>query len=515
MIIDQKKYSVNKNMILIAVDIDENRYKELRGILSECYTVYDASDEYDAVRFLDYNLEKVIAVLFNAENILEKSFGLLEKIDANKRFVMIPVIGVTDRNDSSLRRSCLEAGCKEYFEPPFHDDLIPIRLNNAARAKDSVTFHEMEMMLHELPSNIYLKDAEGKYIFSAHYWHHLKAKEPGWTIRGKTEFDIQKDYDVAVRATEADKKMIATKQGTNYILEINSDGIQEFIQVIKSPTYDSDGNVSGIIAIMNDVTELEMLKRKLEDRSERIDAELGVAAQIQFNMLPQDHAEYDGISISSDMVPAKNVGGDFYDFFFIDRTHLGLIIADVSGNGVPASLFMTIAKIVIHDRALTGGTPAEILYDANKRIDENNKMGLFVTVWFGILDTETGIITYTNAGHEYPLLRCKDGLFNTVETENCPPVATMSDTEYVDHTIDMISGGTLFLYTDGVPEAKNADGGRFGMDALLQLLNTAPDLSSDEIVKTVKQKIDEFKGDTEQFDDITMMCIKYNGTNAG
>lgn len=511
MIIDQKQYSVNKNMKIIVVDIDEKRYDGLRDILAENYTIYDATDEQDAVSYLDYNLQSVIAVLFNAENILDNSFGLIDNISGNTRFVMIPLIAVCDRSDDEIRGMCINSGINEYFQPPFVRDIIMLRLNNAVKAKDAVTFHEMEMMLHELPANIYLKDSSGRYVFSSHYWHHLKAQEPGWTIRGKTEYDIQKDPEIAKKVALADIEMLKTRKGTSYILDLNTDGIQEYIHVIKSPTYDSNGNVSGIIAIMTDVTELELLKRKLENRSEQIDAELKVAAQIQHNMLPRQSADYGGLSIFASMTPAKNVGGDFYDFFFIDTNHMGFIMADVSGKGVPASLFMTISKIVIHDRALAGGTPAEVLTDANHRINENNMMGLFVTAWLGILNTETGIMTFANAGHEYPAMLTKDKTFTLVETDNLPPVATVDDMKYEDHTIDMSNGATLFLYTDGVTEAKNSRSERFGMDRMLDVLNSDPDRSPKDIIDCMKKDIDDFAGNTEQFDDITMMCIKYRG----
>ena len=336
----------------------------------------------------------------------DDNFGLFRKIEDKKKYVEIPLVAVSDKYDESLRSACVRAGVNEYLEPPFHRDIIPVRIRNAARAKDSVTFREMENMLKELPSNIYFKDADGKYIFSSHYWHHLNQNNgAGWTIRGKTDYDIQKDVSIADKAFISDKNIIESGKGDTYILELNDDGEQEFLQVIKSPTYDSSGNVSGIIAIMNDVSELEKLKRKLEDRSIAIDAELRVAAQIQYNMLPMEFEKHRNISISASMTPAQNVGGDFYDYFFIDSDHIGLVMADVSGKGVPAALFMAINKIVIHDRALVGGTPADILHDANDRICSTNKMGLFVTVWLGILDLKSGTITCTNAGHEYPAIK--------------------------------------------------------------------------------------------------------------
>ena len=513
MIPDQKNYAITKNMILVTLNMGGERFREINAILSDAYTVKNVNSTEEVMSILDVRLEHVTAVMFDADMIRGTGFGLIDALRYNDKFVMIPVIAASDRCEPSLCSECIAAGASEYFEPPYYKDRMILRITNAARAKDSVTFHEMEMMLKELPSNIYLKDADCRYIFSSHYWHHLKAQEPGWTIRGKTEFDIQKDPGVAKKAYEADKQMIATRKGSSYILDMNTDGIQEYIQVTKSPTYDADGNVKGIIAIMTDVTELEMLKRKLEDRTERISAELKVAAQIQYNMLPMDFGGHKDIAISAFMTPAKNVGGDFYDFFFIDDDHLCMVMADVSGKGVPAALCMTITKIVLHDRALEGGSPAEIMRDTNIRICANNKMERFITVWLGILDLKTGMMTYTNAGHEYPAVKPgkSTGTYELLFTDNCPPVGTVPDIEFFDKTIDFREGGSIFLYTDGVPDAKNSLGRRFGDQKMLDILNENTLRTPEEVIASMKKELDVFEQDCDPFDDITMMCVKYNG----
>ena len=433
----------------------------------------------------------------------DDNFGLFRKIEDKKKYVEIPLVAVSDKYDESLRSACVRAGVNEYLEPPFHRDIIPVRIRNAARAKDSVTFREMENMLKELPSNIYFKDADGKYIFSSHYWHHLNQNNgAGWTIRGKTDYDIQKDVSIADKAFISDKNIIESGKGDTYILELNDDGEQEFLQVIKSPTYDSSGNVSGIIAIMNDVSELEKLKRKLEDRSIAIDAELRVAAQIQYNMLPMEFEKHRNISISASMTPAQNVGGDFYDYFFIDSDHIGLVMADVSGKGVPAALFMAINKIVIHDRALVGGTPADILHDANDRICSTNKMGLFVTVWLGILDLKSGTITCTNAGHEYPAI--KNG------SSGYRPIGTIPGIDYQNETLVLNDGDSLFLYTDGATDIKAPGGERFGIDRVIGLLDSTMNCDPDETIRAMTERIDAFIGNAERFDDTTLMCVKYH-----
>ncbi|MBR5089390.1 MAG: SpoIIE family protein phosphatase, partial [Ruminiclostridium sp.] len=235
--------------------------------------------------------------------------------------------------------------------------------------------------------------------------------------------------------------------------------------------------------------------------TDKITAELKVAAQMQESMLPAGFATHKRYRISASMIPAKNVGGDFYDFFQTDADHLALIMADVSGKGVPAALFMATSKLVIHERALLPGTPAEILGDVNRHICENNKMGLFITIWFGILDLETGIITYASAGHEYPAVNTGDNGYELIRSDNLPPVGALDNMVYEDLTIDMSGGGSLFIYTDGVTDVKNEAGEHLGTERMIELLNRTKDASPEDVINGVKRGISEFAGDTEQFDD--------------
>ncbi len=515
MILDQKKYIDFRNKTLIALDTDGSGINDLFAAIGGEFTVTRVHSENEVLEKLSTDLVNIAAVLFSAELIDHGAAELMRKIESDARFVEIPVIAVSDSTDGKYRKyrkKCIDAGVNEFFEPPFDAELTVLRLKNAARAKDAVTFNEMAIMLRELPSNIYLKDTECRYIFSSHYWHHLTdAGESFWTIRGKTDYDIQKDPAVAKKAYDADKEMIASGKGSSYILDMHDDGIQEYLQVIKSPTFDSSGNVSGIIAIMNDVTELELLKRKLEKRTDQIDAELRVASVIQLNMLPAEFEKHDRVEINATMIPAKNVGGDFYDYFFIDDDHIALVMADVSGKGIPAALGMTITKIVLHDRALAGGTPAEIVSDSNNRICLNNKMQLFITVWFGILDLTSGVVTYTNAGHEYPAIKNGDSSYKLLVTDNLPPIGTIEDIPYENASIKLEPGDRLFLYTDGVTDVKNDDGKRFGIDRMTAALDNTESMDTNGVVTFMNSEINRFVGNAERFDDTTMMSVKYLG----
>ena len=245
-------------------------------------------------------------------------------------------------------------------------------------------------------------------------------------------------------------------------------------------------------------------------------AELNTATQIQNSMVPTifpafpEKSEFD---VYGAMFTAKEVGGDFYDFFLIDDKHLALVMADVSGKGVPAALFMMASKILINDRAVMGGTPAEILQFVNDRICGSNKADMFVTVWLGILDITTGKITAANAGHEYPVIRQNGGDYELVKDKHGFVVGGLAGVKYKNYEINLSPGDSLFLYTDGVPEAINIDEEQFGTERMVAALNKNPGEAPRQLLATVRNEVSAFAGDAEQFDDITMLCLKYNGTS--
>ena len=252
-------------------------------------------------------------------------------------------------------------------------------------------------------------------------------------------------------------------------------------------------------------------------KEEKLAMEMSVATKIQADMLPNDFPAFPDkkeFNIFATMNPAKEVGGDFYDFFLIDDAHLGMVIADVSGKGVPAALFMVIAKTLIKTRALMGGTPAEILADVNNQLCERNKEGFFVTVWMSILDLKTGKGIESNAGHEYPAIRRKNGDYELIQAEHSIALATMEEIPFRQNEFELHPGDRLFVYTDGVPEATNAENELFGTDRMLASLNSRKDSSLNEILKGLKQDIDKFVGDAPQFDDVTMLGIDYYGAGS-
>ena len=260
-------------------------------------------------------------------------------------------------------------------------------------------------------------------------------------------------------------------------------------------------------------THIENLK-KVTAEKERIGAELNVATQIQADMLPRifppfpDRNEFD---IFASMTPAKEVGGDFYDFFLIDDNHLGMVMADVSGKGVPAALFMVIAKTLIKNRAQMGGGPSEILQYVNEQLCQGNEAELFVTVWFAILDITTGKGMAANAGHEHPVIRRANGEYELVQYRHSPAIAVMEDIRFKEHEFEMHPGDSLFVYTDGVTEATNAKNELYGTERMLKALNSEMDADPKKLLQNVQDGINAFVGNAPQFDDITMMCLAYNG----
>ncbi len=264
------------------------------------------------------------------------------------------------------------------------------------------------------------------------------------------------------------------------------------------------------------VTYIDNIKTITAEK-ERIGAELNVATQIQADMLPRifppfpDRMEFD---IYATMDPAKEVGGDFYDFFLVDDDHLCLVMADVSGKGVPAALFMVIAKTLIKNQAQQGKCPSEILYNVNNQLCEGNEAEMFVTVWLAIIELSTGRGVAANAGHEHPAIRRANGQYELVVYRHAPAVAAMENIRFREHEFELHPGDALFVYTDGVPEATDARDELFGTERMLEALNREPEADPQALLGNVREAIDGFVGDADQFDDITMLSLHYSGNAA-
>lgn len=254
--------------------------------------------------------------------------------------------------------------------------------------------------------------------------------------------------------------------------------------------------------------------KKVTAEKERIKSELGMATAIQVSQLPHlfpafpDRKEFD---IYASMTPAKEVGGDFYDFFLVDDDHIGLVMADVSGKGVPAALFMMVSKILIRNRVQNGEGPGEALRNVNNQLMEGNEVEFFVTVWLAVVEISTGRGVVVNAGHEHPVLRRSDGKFELIKYRHSLAVAAMENVRFKEREFQLYPGDTVFVYTDGVAEASNSKNELYGTDRMLSILNQNLDADPEEVLRGVMRGISDFVDGAEQFDDITMLCFRYNG----
>ena len=275
-------------------------------------------------------------------------------------------------------------------------------------------------------------------------------------------------------------------------------------------------NLANVMAEMEkDLTLHEEHIKEITAEKERINTELSMATQIQESMLPSifppypDRKEFD---IYAAMDPAREVGGDFYDFFLVDENHLGIVIADVSGKGVPAALFMMISKTILQNCAMLGSPVSDVLTQTNESLCAENKMDMFVTAWIGILDLQTGKMSCSSAGHEYPAVMSDSRTFELVRNKSGFVLGGFEGLRYQAYEITLKPGDKIFIYTDGVPEATNTHNELFGTDRMIDALNANSGGTPQEILAEVRRAVDEFVGEAEQFDDLTMLCLEYKGS---
>ena len=306
-------------------------------------------------------------------------------------------------------------------------------------------------------------------------------------------------------------------------------GVQHNIRLFKE-TKDSDVVIRNLAAIRpnNEIGQLSEdvseLAEEIDDfvlqiqtitmEKERIGTELALASNIQEGMLPSTFPAFptnDEFDIYASMDPAREVGGDFYDFFLVDDDHLCMVIADVSGKGIPAALFMMASKIILANNAMMGKSPAQILTDTNNSICSNTRGEMFVTVWLGILELSTGRLVAANAGHEYPVLRRPDGQWELLRDKHGLVVGGMEGIRYREYELELEPGSGIFVYTDGLAEANDADERMFGCDRMLDALNEKPESSPEETIRRMRDAVSGFVRDAEQFDDLTMLCLTYRG----
>lgn len=313
--------SANKKRTLLLFHDRSDDLKEFIGILEKKYRVklYDNSSR--ELIIAKECMGAVSAVIVCASDAAADNYSLFEWLEGDSILSTLPVlIYCTGVNDFCAAGESLKRGAVDVIVPPLYEEFVFNRIENAIRMKDSATFYEIESMLKELPSNIYLKDAEGRYIFATHYWHHLDhSDDPDWTIRGKTDIDIRKDKENAINSMKSDMELLRTGKGTNYVIEINEDGIREFFEIIKRPVRDCKGNITGIIALINDVTESELLRISLEEKAMK-DELTGADNRHRFDLFVSDIG-------NSSQLPISFISADCNDLKVINDTY-GHLVGD-------------------------------------------------------------------------------------------------------------------------------------------------------------------------------------------
>ena len=305
--------------------------------------------------------------------------------------------------------------------------------------------------------------------------------------------------------------------------------VQDSIRLYKNTKDSSTASASlSEVRARNEIGELAAdvvaLTREMDDHLARIEAitaererigtELALASRIQEDMLPNvfpPFPERKDFDIYASMDPAKEVGGDFYDFFMVDDTHLAIVIADVSDKGIPAALFMMSSMLMLHQAAMGERSPAKVLESVNDQICANNREQMFVSVWLGVLDLNTGVVTAANAGHEYPIVKQPGERFEILHDRHGFVLGGMEGLSYTEYELQLLPDARLFLYTDGLPEASKQDNVLFGLERTLEALHAAEDGSPAEILAAVNAAVAAYVGDARQFDDLTMMCLHYIG----
>ena len=284
---------------------------------------------------------------------------------------------------------------------------------------------------------------------------------------------------------------------------------------VETEAQDEIGDLGREICSMQEriVGNTESMARMTAEK-ERISTELNMSADIQAAVLPKvfpafpDRTDFD---LYASMTPARMVGGDFYDFFLVDEDHLALVIADVSEKSVPAALFMMVAKALIKTQLMAGCDPALAMERANRQLCEGNTSMMFVTVWLAVVELSTGRGSACNAGHERPALRRSGGTFELEEYKHDRLAGAFPDAEYHSHDFQLHPSDCVFVYTDGVTEASDPDGNMFRKEGLIRTLNEDPDASPQELIQRVQEAMGRFVSDAPQYDDITMLCMKYYG----
>ena len=387
--------------------------------------------------------------------------------------------------------------------------------SNAARFKSVVD---------NMPAHVHLRDRSGRFILVNRQYEEFYGVTNDF-VRGKTlheinfavRFDVAPDENVAL-----DRQVIEEDRIIELEFDVTRDGELRNLSDVKFPIKDHSGEIIAVGGIELDITERKMAAAALQeaygiikDQRDRMEDELNIGREIQMSMIPltfppfPDHSEF---SVFAALEPAREVGGDFYDYYFIDEERFCFCIGDVSGKGVPAALFMAMAKTLIKSRAADDRSTASILTHVNDELSVDNQSCMFVTIFAGILNIRTGELLYTNAGHNPPYLKRKDGTLQRLDQRHGPVIGAVEGTAYAEGRDTMEPGDLLFLYTDGVTEAMDVEDRLFSENRLEQLLASMDTGDADKVVDDTVVAVRAFEGEAEQADDITVLALAFHGS---
>jgi sigma-B regulation protein RsbU (phosphoserine phosphatase) len=285
-----------------------------------------------------------------------------------------------------------------------------------------------------------------------------------------------------------------------------------------TPVRDADGAIVDYVAIARDITERKQMEGELERARQRMEEELNVGREIQMSMLPLIFPPYPRrreFEVFALLEPAREVGGDFYDFFLLDDDHFCMCVGDVSGKGVPAALFMAVTKTLIKSRASNDYSPASILTHVNSEISRSNDASMFVTIFLGILNLNSGELLYSNAGHNPPYIRRAHGELIRLDARHGPVIGVVEDMVYGQDEAILTGGDLFFAYTDGVTEAMNEEQRLYDERRLVELLSSCDSNDAEAVVRATLEGIRGFQGSAEQADDITILATTYYGEPEG
>ncbi len=369
----------------------------------------------------------------------------------------------------------------------------------------------LKLLINSIPDLIFYKDTSSNYIgANTAFKKFLNLQRKDFIGKSDTALFPKEEADKYILADQEIIKSLKSKTYENYITDHK--GSKRTFETLKTPFYTDSGKVIGIIGISRDISEHKKLQEILFKANERMEGELNVAREIQMNMLPLKSPAFSShkeIKIRAELIPAREVGGDFYDYYFLDENHLCFVVGDVSGKGVPAALMMAVTITLLKSRAGSDWSTASIMTHVNREIAKDNDSHMFITVFMAILNTSTGKMVYTNAGHNPPYIIDNKRKLTKLVDRHGPVIGAMDDLTYKESQLVLNNNDIVLIYTDGITESRSRNGELFSDGRLLKLLETGEYSSTETLLELIIKSVKKFEDGADQFDDITVLTLEY------